>query len=1233
MQASHLLRLAFALFLGAFAIRSARAVSVPDTCYLFSYFTSETGGLRLAWSADGLSYAPLNNGAPYLVPAVGGGLMRDPSLARAPDGTFHLVWTTSWSGAVFGHASSTDLKTWSAQQAVPVWNGHPDAADVAFTWAPEITYDAANSRFLIVWASNIAGKFADAADDTYNPRLYATTTTDFATFASPRLFFDPGYDVIDGTFFQDGPTWWMCFKDETQYQVNRKYLQLASSPTLDGTYSGITPSGAGFTPPGVWVEGPTVVKVGDAWVVIYDAYTSGLYRASSSTDLVNWTDITGQISIPSGARHGTIIQVPGSVIQALLPPPPEPPVNLVATAGRTENHLSWTAAADAETYSIHRATQSGGPYALVATGVTGTTAYDAAPEGVTYYYTVRAVNATATSDASNESSAAALPAEARARLLFDENAGTLAADSTGRGWTGTLVNGAGWTAGHSGAAVDLDGANDHVALPAGLVEDLGAFTLSAWVRLDAVAQWSRIFDFGSGTSAYMFLTPRSSSGKIRFAISTSSYGSEQVINGAAALPSGVWTHVAVTLSGRVGILYVDGVEVGRNEAMSLRPLSLGRTTQNRLGRSQFNADPYLNGGIDDFRLFAGALGPAEVASLLDGLSAPKNLVATPGLGVATLTWDAVPGATSYTVLRSTTRDGPYSAIASDLSDTGCLDTGLARDVHYFYTVAAAGPSGPGPASAATGVVLSHDVFLFVYFQGNGETVYGAVSEDGRRFTALNAGATLFTPPAWPGQNLARDPSVLYAEGKFHLVWTSGWTGGVFGYAHSTDLLNWSEPLQITPFVGEQPKVVWAPELFRDPVAGDYKIVFTSTLYSELNDGDGSQDPAAPSYDQRAYVVTTSDFSTFSTARLFFDQNFSLIDSHLVYDDRETVASGDDRWLVTMVVAGGGSPSVGTQGVRWTSTTASLDSPAIAASWDDMRNHSTIVSTQEGQSLVRHAGKWLLYVDAYTAGHYSLYTSTDLAAWTNETSDLVMPVSHPRHGTVIRVPRAALGSHVSQDLVPAVSATAGDARVSLSWTAVSHATGYIIKRASSPAGPYSVVASGVAATGYVDTSAVNAATYRYIVAAANGDYLGADSLPVSATPRSGYQTWKLAHGFSESTPDTDAPDGDGIPLLLKYAVGIVPGSPATSPALVTADGDALSLHFDHLNPPPLDYVVEASSDLQSWTAIATLAAGSSTWTGPAAVSETGSGELLATTVTEPLADAWRHFLRLRVVLPP
>jgi hypothetical protein len=112
----------------------------------------------------------------------------------------------------------------------------------------------------------------------------------------------------------------------------------------------------------------------------------------------------------------------------------------------------------------------------------------------------------------------------------------------------------------------------------------------------------------------MFLTPMSGSNILRFAITTSGAGGEQQINTGRPFATGIWTHVAVTLSGNVGILYVDGVEAARNNNMTIKPSDMESTLNNYIGQSQY-LDPYLKGLVDDFRIYSRALSAAEIILL------------------------------------------------------------------------------------------------------------------------------------------------------------------------------------------------------------------------------------------------------------------------------------------------------------------------------------------------------------------------------------------------------------------------------------------------------------------------------------------------------------------------------------------------------------------------------------------------------------------------------------------
>lgn len=275
--------------------------------YIFTSFHSNgQDGLHLSLSRDGYSWKELNDGKSFLKSDLGAKLMRDPSIAKGPDGTFHLVWTSGWTtaeGTQFGYASSKDLIHWTTPRGVSVMKNEPKTRNV---WAPEIFYDPKGELWYIFWSSTVVDKFPDStgvSEDKYNHRAYYVTTKDFETFSESKLFFDPGFNNIDSTMFMNGDDYVLICKDErlTPPQKNLR-LAIASSPT--GPFEFPDKS---FTIH--WVEGPTVLKIKDTWICYFDCYAKHRYGAMTSKDLKTWEDITEKVSFPEDHRHGTVFEV------------------------------------------------------------------------------------------------------------------------------------------------------------------------------------------------------------------------------------------------------------------------------------------------------------------------------------------------------------------------------------------------------------------------------------------------------------------------------------------------------------------------------------------------------------------------------------------------------------------------------------------------------------------------------------------------------------------------------------------------------------------------------------------------------------------------------------------------------------------------------------------------------------------------------------------------------------
>lgn len=173
-----------------------------------------------------------------------------------------------------------------------------------------------------------------------------------------------------------------------------------------------------------------------------------------------------------------------------------------------------------------------------------------------------------------------------------------------------------YPAGKIGQAIELNGTGGYVTLPA--TDKKAAadnITIAAWVYWKGGSQWQRIFDFGNNTNQYLFLSPRSGSNTLRFAIKNG--GGEQFVE-TGQLAADQWVHVAVTLGDGTGKLYVNGELKAEKNNMTIKPSDF-KPSNNYIGRSQF-ADPLFTGKIDDFRVYDTVLSAEEIQAVYNKTS-------------------------------------------------------------------------------------------------------------------------------------------------------------------------------------------------------------------------------------------------------------------------------------------------------------------------------------------------------------------------------------------------------------------------------------------------------------------------------------------------------------------------------------------------------------------------------------------------------------------------------------
>ncbi|WP_223167487.1 family 43 glycosylhydrolase [Nonomuraea sp. SYSU D8015] len=198
---------------------------------------------------------------------------------------------------------------------------------------------------------------------------------------------------------------------------------------------------------------------------------------------------------------------------------------------------------------------------------------------------------------------------------LDEQAGTVAADSSGNARHGTVRGTPGW-----GDGLTFNGSDTDVKLPNDVMKGMDSITVSTDVLVDPGQRTPYfIYGFGntSGTSGngYLFATGN----HLRVAVASGNWSTEQNtrLSTSYNLARGGWKHLVYTQTGTTGVLYEDGVEIARNAGVTIAPGSIGggTTTANYLGRSLYSADRLFQGKLRDFRIYDRAISADEVKAL------------------------------------------------------------------------------------------------------------------------------------------------------------------------------------------------------------------------------------------------------------------------------------------------------------------------------------------------------------------------------------------------------------------------------------------------------------------------------------------------------------------------------------------------------------------------------------------------------------------------------------------
>jgi fibronectin type 3 domain-containing protein len=494
------------------------------------------------------------------------------------------------------------------------------------------------------------------------------------------------------------------------------------------------------------------------WACRYGNYLIGINRSStqnfqlqtpagftSAPDLISGQVLSAPVYV--GASSTVVLNLSTSADPC---PPPLPPLSLNAVGDNTPRvSLDWSASSGATAYNVKRSTARGGPYTLIAAGITATNYTDSSVNrGTVYYYVMSGTNACGESyyTSMEATASAGLPAP-----WADADIG-----SVGVPGSGSCLNGS-FTV--KGEGLDIGSSSDSFH-----------FTYQPMTNDGTIIAHLASEQFGGALDDKVGLMMRDSTntasrmaavlidgalGKARLPTRASANGSMSWLDGpSTAAPK--WFKLQRAANTFTGSVSDDGSSwagVGTNS------VTLGNTVLVGFAVCSRNTGTLNVSTFDNVTVPGWPLVPA----------APSGLLASAGDAQVTLNWNAVTNATGYNLKRSLSSGGNYSTIVST-SATNLTDAGVVNGTSYFYIVTAtnvAGESAGSAVASAHPLSLAPPLAAFVVSGGQIQLSWpqdhnGWYLQTQTNSTDAGLGTNWFTIP---NSNLTNQFSVLISPGN------------------------------------------------------------------------------------------------------------------------------------------------------------------------------------------------------------------------------------------------------------------------------------------------------------------------------------------------------------------------------------------------------------------------------------------------------------------------------------
>jgi len=335
---------------------------------------------------------------------------------------------------------------------------------------------------------------------------------------------------------------------------------------------------------------------------------------TAGVSITSSKSVAGRTISHSGSIRATRLDINASTIAPFIaevtPPVPSGVTATFNSPGQIT--VSWNP--NATSYTLQYDTTSAFSAPITINSITPSsrtvTGLNASPQ---YFFRVSATNSAGTSGYSTTANSwSTIATGLQGWWMFNGNA----TDSSGSSMNGTLVNAPTLATGQNGAsnsAYNFNGVNQHITFPSGFANFSGGLTFSVWANPTTSGNFARFFDFGTGSASNNIVFNRNGTSTAIQFIVVNGASTVAVLSIPNVIDNGAWNQYVVTMTSTgIIVIYKNGSSIGSGSGTL--PVNVTRTI-NYIARSNWVADAFYTGSMDDVRIYNRALSATEISQL------------------------------------------------------------------------------------------------------------------------------------------------------------------------------------------------------------------------------------------------------------------------------------------------------------------------------------------------------------------------------------------------------------------------------------------------------------------------------------------------------------------------------------------------------------------------------------------------------------------------------------------